>query len=491
VAAAPALGVAIIVVIVLNALFAFAQEQQAERAVARYLPAKAKVLRDGRHQQIEVRELVPGGLLLVEEGDRISADARLLEGAVEIDLSALTGESLPVYRSAGLVDTRGHILNARDLLFGGTTCTQGEARALVFATGMQTELAGSRSCRSGSGATSPLERQVTRVAWVIALVAVAAGLAFLPLGRWWPACRWPMPSASRSACWSPACPRACCPRSPWPSRSGPCPGPSRSRTRPTWAARPGQPGADPAGGGPGGLQQRRGDGPDGASSGDPTEIALLRAAAAIGADPATQARERDRRAQFHFDPALRLMSTLDQRDGALWVDTKGAPEEVVARSRWILAVDGARRLGDTERTAVAGAVDGYARQGLRLLAVAQRATGPRGRAAGPPGPGRTRPGPAGTGRPVRRRSGPCSRAASAGLVVRRWSSRRCRSASPRVRKRSWHLGHCRVLIGVSPPLQPPSRTTAMADAASRRQADGPAISGSAMRTPAMAAATVP
>jgi P-type E1-E2 ATPase len=80
-----AIAVAIVVVIVINAAFAFIQEQQAERAVealAGYLPLRAKVLRDGRQQAVDAVEVVPGDVLVIEEGDRISADARLLSGAV-------------------------------------------------------------------------------------------------------------------------------------------------------------------------------------------------------------------------------------------------------------------------------------------------------------------------------------------------------------------------------------------------------------------------
>jgi P-type E1-E2 ATPase len=83
VAGTVALAVAIVVVILLNAAFAFLQEQQAERAVealAAYLPARTTVLRDGRRQSVEARELVPGDVVVVAEGDRVSADTRLLEG---------------------------------------------------------------------------------------------------------------------------------------------------------------------------------------------------------------------------------------------------------------------------------------------------------------------------------------------------------------------------------------------------------------------------
>jgi len=119
-AGTPVLAIAIVVVIAVNAVFAFVQEQQAERAVealASYLPTRASVIRDGRRQQGDARDLVPGDVMIVEEGDRISADARMLDGSVEVDLSALNGESLPASRSAGYTDPGGTLLDARDLLF--------------------------------------------------------------------------------------------------------------------------------------------------------------------------------------------------------------------------------------------------------------------------------------------------------------------------------------------------------------------------------------
>lgn len=95
----PALAVAIVVVIVLNAVFAFAQEMQAERAteaLQEFLPPLARVRRDGRLQEVPASELVPGDMLRLEEGDRLSADARLVQGSLELDMSPLTGESQPV-----------------------------------------------------------------------------------------------------------------------------------------------------------------------------------------------------------------------------------------------------------------------------------------------------------------------------------------------------------------------------------------------------------
>jgi magnesium-transporting ATPase (P-type) len=182
----PKLAIAIAAVILLNAAFSFAQELQAERAVealAAFLPERARVLRGGAPQDIEARSLVPGDVLLIEEGERICADARLISGTVEVDMSTLTGESVPVTCSADAADATVPLLQARDVLFSGTECAGGEARALVTATGMGTELGRIASLSERVGwDESPLEHQVKRVAWLIALVAVGAGIAFLPIG---------------------------------------------------------------------------------------------------------------------------------------------------------------------------------------------------------------------------------------------------------------------------------------------------------------------
>src|SRR5215467_12218685 len=186
VSGAPRLGIAIVAVIVLNAVFAFAQEMQAERAVealAAYLPGRAWVLRDGGRQEIEARLLVPGDVLLIEEGERICADGRLISGTVEVDAATLTGESAPVIRMADAVNGAATLLDAQYVVFSGTACTGGEAQAVVTATGMRTELGRIAALSQRVGRDeSPLEHQVKRAAWLIALVAIGAGIAFLPVG---------------------------------------------------------------------------------------------------------------------------------------------------------------------------------------------------------------------------------------------------------------------------------------------------------------------
>ena len=180
-------AVAVLSIIVLNAAFAFVQEVQAERAVealALFIPQQARAMRDGTPREIDAIELVPGDVVVLEEGDRIAADIRLLSGAIEVDMSALTGESVPALRSASTLDVDVPLLVARDLVFSGTNCTGGEAQGVVFATGMSTELG--RIAALSERVTqepSPLERQVRRVAWLIAAVAVAMALAFIPLAN--------------------------------------------------------------------------------------------------------------------------------------------------------------------------------------------------------------------------------------------------------------------------------------------------------------------
>jgi magnesium-transporting ATPase (P-type) len=185
IAGTPVLAAAIAAVVIVNAAFAFVQERQAARAIealSEYLPDRAEVIRDGPCEGGRSRDRArrPAGR---DRGERIPADAHLVEGGVEVDMSALTGESVPVPRLAGNSDGGAPALEAFDLLFSGTTCTAGQGKAVVLATGMQTQL-GRIVTLSQQAHTdeSPLEREVRRVAWVIAAVALGVGLAFLPLG---------------------------------------------------------------------------------------------------------------------------------------------------------------------------------------------------------------------------------------------------------------------------------------------------------------------
>jgi len=430
VAGTPLVATAIVIVIVVNAAFAFTQEQQAERAVealAEYLPPRATVVRDRRQQVVDARALVPGDVLVLTEGDRISADGRLLSGSLEVDASALTGESMPVLRSAELVDTDVPFLEARDLVFSGTSCTGGEARAVVFATGMRTELGRIAALSQRVEADeSPLERQVRRVAWLIALVAIGVGLAFLPIGTLvaglplepaavfavgllvanvpeglLPTITLALAVGVRVLARRKALVKRLSAVETLGSTTVICTDKTgtltenRMRVTNIWT-RSGEVDLErPHRATPRGSQALHvllhtvascnnarlggGDAPDegagGGGTGDATEIALLAAAANFGEDVDPSRRERDRAHQYHFDAGLKLMSTVDRdaATGAYWVNTKGAPEAVLDRCTDVLEDHGeAIPLDAGERARIRDAVEHHAARGLRVLGVARR-----------------------------------------------------------------------------------------------------------------------
>ena len=178
----PQLGVAIIVVILVNAAFSFAQEYRAERAVhalTALLPATAIVRRGGRKHTIPASELVPGDIVLLREGDRISADARVIRSSeLKVDMSTLTGEAEPVVRVAEpLAEPPGDPLAAANVVFAGTFVTSGSGLVAVAATGHATRL-GSITRLTGEVVRrpTPLRIQLDRTVFTIAAVAVAVGL---------------------------------------------------------------------------------------------------------------------------------------------------------------------------------------------------------------------------------------------------------------------------------------------------------------------------
>ncbi len=182
----PELGWAIWAVIWINAGFSFWQEFQAEQALAalnKMLPAQAKVYRDGTLHEIAVREIVPGDVMELEEGDRISADGRLVwSQSCYIDVSVLTGESLPVARSAEPVVTeKMRPAEAGNLVFAGSTVSAGRGLAVVYATGTQTEFGQvAHLTATVKREPSTLEVQINKVVHVITALALGMGvLVFL------------------------------------------------------------------------------------------------------------------------------------------------------------------------------------------------------------------------------------------------------------------------------------------------------------------------
>ncbi|WP_405486505.1 cation-translocating P-type ATPase [Streptomyces sp. NBC_00096] len=394
------LGIAIVAIVLVNAAFALVQERQAEQAVetlAKYLPEHAMVIRDGKSRQTEARTLVPGDIIALDEGDKVPADVRLVDGGLEVDLSMLTGESTPAQRIAGPGTAGSTLLQEPNLVFSGTTCTAGQARAMVFATGDRTELgriaALSQHTRRDP---SPLEQQVKKVAWLIAAVAVAMGALFLVLGV---AVGLPLTDALMfaigllvanvpegllptitlalavgvrllarqgavikrlSAVETLGSTNVICTdktgtltqnkmrlQSTWTPAARTNPGPEAVRLTATAA-----------------LCTTVTRDADGELHGDPTEIALVTGAADRGAPLDIDVRDTDRHTVFRFDPRLRLMSVV-QRDpaggGGMRLIVKGAPESVLART-----------LDHAQNAAAHAAAEELSGRGMRVLAVATR-----------------------------------------------------------------------------------------------------------------------
>lgn len=177
----PELGFAIIAVIFINAIFSFWQEYQAEKAIEalkKILPSTAKVMRDGVENQILASELVPGDILLLEEGDNISADARLVETSqMKVDSSTLTGESKPVRKVADKEDEEDNIIEMHNLVFAGNSIASGSGKAVVFATGKNTEFNKIAALtQEVKDEPSPLQMELRRVTEIIAILAILMGV---------------------------------------------------------------------------------------------------------------------------------------------------------------------------------------------------------------------------------------------------------------------------------------------------------------------------
>lgn len=175
-------GIAILAVIFINALIGFFMEYKAERSMEslkRLTQLSAKVLRDGNFVEIPSDQLVPGDVLIAEAGDVVLADARVYQCAqLEVDESALTGESLTVAKEVESVGPGTPLADRKNMLFKGTFITKGNVHAIVTGTGMQTELGQiAEMVQSAEQAATPLEKKITqfskKILWLtVALIGV-------------------------------------------------------------------------------------------------------------------------------------------------------------------------------------------------------------------------------------------------------------------------------------------------------------------------------
>jgi sodium/potassium-transporting ATPase subunit alpha len=181
------LGGAILGVILINGLFSFWQEYRAEQAVAalrQLLPQQVHAMRDGKFVQLTVEDLVPGDLVALQGGDHVPADCRLIRAfGVRVNTATITGESLPKAKDAHASD-REELIQSRNILLAGTALVSGEATALVFATGMQTEFGKiAHLTQAAKAPLSPLQREILRLSRMVALLATGLGVLFFLIGQ--------------------------------------------------------------------------------------------------------------------------------------------------------------------------------------------------------------------------------------------------------------------------------------------------------------------
>jgi magnesium-transporting ATPase (P-type) len=424
------LAIAILAVVALNAVIGFLQEYMAERtaeALKAMVPHRARVVRDGEHVEVDATDLVPGDLVVLDAGDAVSADCRVVEAhELTVNNMALTGESAPVWRTADPVPVGVAPLEARDLVWMGTTVASGAGKAVVTATGQATEFGRIfRLTSQTTAGTSPLRQQVALMARRVAAAAFALGVllfavrlfaggplvetfvfalgvmvALVPeglpatlsvalavgvrrmarqhalikklvavetLGSTTVICTDKTGTLTKAemtvqAVWAAGRVHRVTGAGYEPDGEVEDPGPVRDLLRVAALCCDARL-LPPAG--PRGWRVL----------GDTTEGALLVAAAKAGLDLETEQRTAPRVAELPFDSVRKLMTTVHAVDGRTWAYVKGAPQELLARCTSIRGEHGLVPLDDSTRRAVLTANDEMAGSALRVLAVAVREVG--------------------------------------------------------------------------------------------------------------------
>jgi P-type Ca2+ transporter type 2C len=180
----PIESVVILAIVVLNVAFGFLQEEQAEKALSalRQMSApEARVIRDGEVRRLPARDLVPGDLILIEEGDTIPADARLVEVAnLQTVEASLTGESQPVRKKLDPVGADASVGDRVNMLFAGTTANYGHAKAVVVATGMNTEIGRiATMLELAESDPTPLQKELDRTGKALGIAVIVLAIVIV------------------------------------------------------------------------------------------------------------------------------------------------------------------------------------------------------------------------------------------------------------------------------------------------------------------------
>lgn len=392
------LGIAIIGVIIINAIFTFVQEYRAEKAVEalkKLLPFNVKVLRDGSMREISAREVVPGDFFILNEGDKIPADARLVdENHLMVNNAPLTGESQSKPRSSRPFD--GESLESPNIVFAGTHVVSGSGRAVAYATGMSTEFGKIAHLTSAvEPGLSPLQKEILKVTKIIAIIALTTGIFFFGIGTltgrsFWhnllfaigitianvpegllPTVTLSLAMGSQRMAKKKALIRTLTSVETLGSVTVICTDKTgtltqnRMEVQKIWTTD---------------MQQSSINNlvriaslcnnafyEDGKYKGDPTEVALLKAAREKSGDI-----KADRTAEIPFDSDRKRMTTVNVIEGETLVLTKGALENVLPLCTGIFVENGTKSLNDENKGPVVDAYHSMMDDGLRVIAFAFR-----------------------------------------------------------------------------------------------------------------------
>jgi magnesium-transporting ATPase (P-type) len=435
----PQLAIAIWMVNVINGVFSFWQEFRAEKAteaLRRLIPHYVRAMRDGEELRILAEELVPGDIMLLAEGDLISADARLVQEAeLRMDQSTFTGESHPVRKTSEAL-LRRDLARAEipNLVFASTSVAAGTGKAIVFATGMETEFGKiAHLTQTVEEELSPLQKEMALATKIVTAIAVGVGLLFFVLAiavarvslaesfifamgmvvAFVPEGMLPLVTlalamgvqrmVSRhalikrlSAVETLGCATVICT-----DKTGTLTQ-NEMTVRDIWVGgrwlavtgvgyapegqilNQGQALPTPVEGdlrlllvAAGLCNNARLLPPNGESSrwtilGDPTEAALRVVAAKVGLDLEAEGQETPRVRELPFESRRKRMSTVHRLRGARMAYVKGAPKEVLALCTQVIWNGELRPLDEELRALIAAVNDDYARGGLRVLAMAMR-----------------------------------------------------------------------------------------------------------------------
>lgn len=431
-------GIAISVVLVINAAIGFVTEFKAIRsmeALRRLAQVQTRVRRAGQTKVVNAREIVPGDIVIVEAGDIVTADMRLLEAAsLQCDESALTGESTPVDKQVESLDADTSVADRSNMAFKGTAVARGNGEGVVVATGMATELGRiSRLAEAAEPEVSPLEKRLDRLGqrlvWLTLLLAggtVAAGVlrgreffGMLETGIALAVAAVPegLPIVATlclaRGVWRMAARNALIARLSAVETLGATTVILTDKTGTLTENRmavahyllagttvdvDGSSGAqaftrdeeaiEAAENEPLSMALRIGalcnnaelppvreSHAGKAGSGDPMELALLTAARLAGFELSDLHQQYRELEEYAFDPDLKMMATVHRKDDTCFFAIKGAPEQVIERCRSVRTADGERPLDAHGRADWTERGRKAARSGYRMLALAYKTDG--------------------------------------------------------------------------------------------------------------------